>query len=479
MSYENTCYNTQKKDQALVIDFLSRTAEVLFKNGVISEKLIHEFRLSLREYTPISTAESSTSESHSLLIRLMSQQSEFLIAIFGRFGELSLFTNLLRYSIQQPMAQLQTDLHGVGQEILKKSDLIFNRSIYLFRNQNCEAQILASTLLLEIAEELAEASQAIGRTRLKMQQIVSCQLHFRRTLDDDIDQLLAQALGFNGSRFETLTFRSENQVLLDLEHVLTRVINTLRQALDQIRRNDKKQSILPIVSRLDRLMAETQKLKSLPMQADDDLLMWESRRLLWLESLEQMHQHLLGLGREIGKILKSSSFHQEDENYPIPASMQRRLVGDMVAVGLNPKDAKSASQALVVYCEQRNLRPGRLVSAELKKIHPLLSEQSLKLLQEMDIDRSLAKQSSQEKAWILDRSAHLMATFKASIGMLLILMALIPGCGLKTQPVSQIEDFRPEIPYKEGVKEERKKKDMQDVDAVPDAAEGSPPTDNR
>lgn len=446
MLYEDQRIEIHKQDQALVIDFLSRCAEVLLKHGAITEKLTYDFRFFIRDSQLL---EDLASQGLSLLTRLMSRQSEFMLALCGRFGDMALFTNLLRYSIENPLSQLVTDLNQLGQELIKKSQLNFNRPIYVYRNQTCEAQILASSVLIEISEELADAAQALQSLQAKISIVAASQLHFRRDQDEDIDHALAEALGLAKVGVDILGFCRENQVLSEIKHIMTRMSSLIGQALDQIRKNNQEQSVLPILSRLDRLRAEAYKLDALPMNPDDDLILWDSRRLLWLESLAQLHVHLLGLGKELKQIFRGPGFHHAQEEAIFPASMQRRLFGDMIATGLNPREASVASSALLSYCRQNNLRPSRLVPAELRKIHPLLSEQSLKLLQEMDIDRSLATQSSQEKKRILDRSERLMAIFRANIGTLAVLLAFmtVMGCGLKTDPQSQLEDFRPAIPY--------------------------------
>lgn len=448
----------QKHDQVLVIDFLSRCTEVLLKHELIPDKLCSEFRLSLRD--PVLLGTSHTNEASSLLIRLTTQQSELLIGLIGRFGEAALFTNLLRFSLRSPLIQMQKVLQNMGQELLKKSELLFNRTLYWYRHQKCEAQILAPSILLEVAEEISSTILTISSAQQSLNHLAASKQHYKQPIDDQVDQDLAQALNFASVQLTSLAFRLENQAAAQIRHALTQLSVTISQVLEQLRRNEKNLTILPALSRLDRLSAEIHRLEALPMNPDDDLSLWESRRLLWLESFDKLHLLLDSLGRELNRLFKSSSFHAGEEFQELPTSMLNCLVSEMIAAGHNPKDALAAGKALIDYCTQQHLRPSRLLSAELKKIHPLLTEQSLQLLQEMDIDRSLATQSGQEKKWILDRSSRLMDTFKTVLGVILACGLVLPACGLKTAPTSQIDDLRPEVPYQSTAKPGRRKKEQ-------------------
>lgn len=466
-------------DRPLVIDFLSRTAEVLLQHEVISEKIIQDLRLSLKALRGEAMA-----GRESLLLCLFKEESEYLLSLNARLGEYSLFANLLRFSMQGPLAELEAALGELGQDLLKKAELMFNRPLYIFRNQQCEAQILASSLLVDICEDIAASCQSLKDLRRRLSCLVPSQLHFRRPEDHAIDQAIASRLGFPSIRYEALPFRLENQALIEMCQSLQRLAATFRQAFEQMRRNEASEDMLPLFLILDRLQGELSRLSSLAMSPDDDLMLWESRRYIWLESLAGLGRNLKDLAEGTLATLKASRF-QLPANQALPASMSRRLLGDMISAGRNPRDASAAVGELLRYCRERQLRPSHMVAAELKKVHPLLNEQSLKLLQEMDIDRTLATQSGQEKKTILDRSVSLMVTFSSAISavFLALIVTGLGGCGFKTDPVSEVLDFRPPVPYRTvptspdrqraSLKDQKQDSEKADEESIPSPNDGS------
>jgi hypothetical protein len=436
-----------QRDRPVSIDYLSKVAEPMVQQGVIADRLINNFRLQIRDLQQ--NRDAGDIADASLLIRLIQEDSPFLAALRFRLGDYALFVNLLRFSLRSPLAHLQQSLSNSATSLIKKAELLFNRSFYLYQNGKCEAQVLMSSFLVDIADELAEAAENVEMITNHLNQLSPAQIHQPQSEDHQIEQGLMTSLDFRGVRPEVLSFRRENQTLRQLTVTLQQLMQTLGQAFHQSRLNQLNQNDWALQLHIDHLSATTQHWQSLTFSPEMELNGWESRRLLWLESLQRMQNLIDQLLTDFVASLRPAAQPQDHFAATLPNSMQRRLIGYFISRGAHPHEAAEATEKLLDYCAQAQLRPGELVAGELKKVHTLLTDQSLQLLQEMDIDRDLAQRASEEKKSVLDRSAQLLSRLKGTKTSLLGCLLLLVACGFKTKPVSDIDDLRPEIPYQQ------------------------------
>ena len=181
----------QRLDDAIIIDFLTSTASVFSKFGIISSKDTDNLRLAL-------SGIASDSTGRTLLLALERERAEYLDLLKARFGTASLSLNILRFSMRAPLLSLVKTLSDVGQSLLKKAELLFNRPFLLQVDGHPARQVLFSTVIVDLAAAVADACQVVNGHLSQLNLMVPCGLPLKCELDRNLDLELAQALGFHG-----------------------------------------------------------------------------------------------------------------------------------------------------------------------------------------------------------------------------------------------------------------------------------------
>ena len=188
-----------------------------------------------------------------------------------------------------------------------------------------------------------------------------------------------------------------------------------------------------------------------PDLADDSLNSWEFIRKNLSSSLETIHQSFSTLTQSVLELITNIR-PQNIQRPPNSTSLKRRLAFDLFEKGLTIRDAMKTSEKFFDYCSKNSISPKDIIDGELNRISSHLSAPMLKDLQIFEHDAVFLNHQAEEKEKILSKS-KLYASYSQStlathsqIFLLLLSLFLIPSCGIKTAPKSDIEDFRPEVP---------------------------------
>jgi len=187
----------------------------------------------------------------------------------------------------------------------------------------------------------------------------------------------------------------------------------------------------------------------------------ESRRLGILTALNEITGNVRSLASGVVDVI-AMAHSRTGQSHPLNAvttAAQRRVIVELIRLGTKPQVAAAATLALVDYCHDHKIEPGRILVSELPRIHPALLPKALELLQSVSSDPSgLSIAETASKQLTMERSRSLLAQLTAAAGptvlALLVLGAtsVFGGCGLKTKPKSDIVNFRPDIPFRETAK---------------------------
>ena len=434
----------QRLDHAAVVDFLTSTAGALCDHGVISSKDTDNLRLAL------SGIASSPSE-HSLLVELGMQNADFLALLTLRFGTVGVCLNLLRHTLRPPLEETTRILLNLGQSLIKKAELLFNRPFRVYRGAQCQRQILYSTVITDFAETLERASALLEAALQDLARMNPNDLAGANDADFALDEAIAQALGFRGLLRFTLPVQNETDAKQMIAQSLEMVAQAASQLSEQLAANTGEELAHDVLAACEGLMAECQRLNLLEFPRSDSLLVWEVRRRHLIGCISSLNLALTEVSRTsltaIGPDLAQAV-------QPLPDSARRRLAYDLITTGVAPAKAAEAIQDLLAYLSVNKVAAHTLLPAELQRINAHLLPQTLESLKAFSADSALMTAASREKKQTMDRVVRLSKNFQDSAkrmavsASLLMAILVLSGCGLKTRVSSDVPEMRPDVPFR-------------------------------
>jgi hypothetical protein len=435
-------------DNARVADFLTASVGVFHKNGICSQKDAENFRLVIN-----GVLSHEGSRQQSLLLSCIGQRAEFLGFIVTRYGSDRFSSNLLRYCFAPVLDETLRSLGEFGEALIEKSKLYFNRTITLYDEaQRPMRTLLFSSFLLEVCQQLIDASDNIERIQKKLLSMCRHAMAGKQDTDDPIDRQLADSLGFIRLE-ETSLLSLEKSVLVELSFVLNQMLSALADLMDKLstgRRQEaeslKMELLLKDLTSLARSITEYD-----PHQINSVELGELKRQSLFVK-FSQLNQKLsklvtLGLGTFVPPSQGSLTPHYLGQD------VKNRLIFTMMGRGILSQKAEQAGKALFDHLASQNLTPKSLLSAELTKIHPELNHNYLDVMQKIEQGNDLGLSFTEEKKLSLDKSQTFHLRFSKYLGVADKIMVLMVtflglfGCGLKLDPKSDIDDLRSPIPY--------------------------------
>ena len=143
-----------------------------------------------------------------------------------------------------------------------------------------------------------------------------------------------------------------------------------------------------------------------------------------------------------------------DQSVMMTQDAQRCLGRFLLSKGVEPKRAVSALDSLQKYQVAHNTKASALIEPELLKISPVLSSSFAEKLRDLEAHDALSTQATTDKEHNFKLQVLLSTRLQSLICKslsLMFLMLSLAGCGLKTLPKADIEDLRPEIPFRRSV----------------------------
>ncbi len=454
----------KRLDNATVVEFLSSAARVLSEHGLATSKDVDDLRLALSAIN----ADAGARERPALL-ELDRQGAACLDVLRLRFGTRGLALNLARHTLKRGVTETRRTLTGWGQQLLKKAELNFNRGLLLRRGGKPERETLYASLILDFSQILAEAAEALAAVAVELSRMNAHGLDAETENDRSVDRAMAEALGFDGITEPSLPGFAERCAKRRLSTALALVGDAAQRVNRELNAGERSASYAPALAG-ESLSAEIRRLEALELPESEalptlaTLTDWEVRRIALVGALDGVNaalRHLaaeslasLSTGVSVTSTATQTSGPQPKVVYP--EATRRRIAIDLVATGIGPKTAEDAAASLFRYLDEHRARPSELLSSELAKIHPALTDTSLTTLTALAKDRSTMGAQHAQKLEAAKRAKHLAerfiglgATLVLAVAVVVPSLLALGGCGLKTRPKSEVVEFRPDIPFRD------------------------------
>jgi len=439
----------QRLDNARVVDFLTVSAGVLAQTSTFNSKDADSLRLSL---TSMQSASGDPSP-QPVLTELLGQNSEFVALLTTRYGVLGLSRNILRHSLREVFGQTLEYLDNWGEDLLKKSQLFFNRPFYVFVDGICERRTIFASVLVEFSDLIAQATKEVTATLQDVNLFVPNNFVVNNTDDQKIDLQMADALGFDHLAPNTLPLLGESMVLRRFTFCLRNLVQSVAQYAEQIRHNLRNQSDSRLQASISLLKAQLQLIESLELPHTLDLKTLEWHRHNLLVNLMAANDSLAEVSELQVSLLSKTEDLNPNISELISADTLRQLTSQLINEGIQVMQAQKAVSAMLHYCTNHQVKASQLISSELAKIDPNLTVASLELYKKIESERSVAGGSSEIKKRSLLRHDELLKIFTArknrNTAIALLLGALLTACGVKTPPKSEISEDRPAVAYRD------------------------------
>jgi hypothetical protein len=350
--------------------------------------------------------------------------------------------------MRAPLLNLVNSLSHVGQTLLKKAELLFNRPFLLQVDGNPARQVLFSTVIVDLAADVAESCQIISSNLSHLNLMVPSGLPLRCEEDRNLDLELAQALGFMGLDPHS----SPDFVTASVKRRIAEAGQSLAESLthmaEQLLWNTSEEAAHDLISAIELFKLDSQRLGSMDLPRNDSLVLWEVRRKYVLECLQSIEKNLSKVGSALSDALSVEIVRQPNL---VTDAGRRRLRFDLVASGLSPSRANDAVSALLNYLSTQNLTPSQLLAGELSRIHQDLTPAALATLIELVNETSLMTGAPHDKSVALKKASGLskfLQKIVTSAPLVLASLFVFTGCGLKTVPQSTVSELRPDIPFR-------------------------------
>lgn len=426
-------------DQGIVMDFISSAAGAIHEGGQLSFKDINELRAAL-------TAHHQIPKHTSLVDHLAQNHSDFLSILCNRFGEVGLSQNLLKVRLRPIVDELEQTLARTGDELLRKAQIFFNWPFYVYLNQECQHQTLLSSHIVGFATKLRQILETVDV--IKKNCLTMHPSYFAPMTEEDFktDKLLAKYLGFSEVDRSSEPFAADRDLRKLYSTLIDELTVSVQQFCQQLQANDFE--IPPVTfSLIEWLDAESNRISKFSFPNVMSLNVWELRGHNICTVMKTVNSSIENLSE---RVIQSLNQNQPQQTHQIfTKAMERRLVWDLNKRGASIKVATEAAHQLRQYLRQQNVDLRSLIPQELERIHSALSEANISAMEPSSFDQ-LGLNYSELKKDTMESMTSLSQYFQhlITIATLLALMVFQSGCGVKRPPVSDIEDLRPEIPFR-------------------------------
>lgn len=434
----------QRLDNAMLVQFLTSSASVLHKHSLITPKETDNLRVALSR---LNAPGSNGPGSPSLLAELDRSGDEIFSILKYRFGMNAMALNLIRLCVQQSLQPLVSTLVVSGEILIKKSEIVFNRPLYIYGAGKRQVKTLYSTFVIDLAEQVATTAAALKDISARLGRMIPSQEPSGN--DVVIDLEIAEALGFDGLSDRLLPANEERALMRRIHQTVLDFAEYCSEFADQVLQNGRTESGHNLLAAAEILKAECLRLAAISFPEGDAITMWETRR-----------RHLAANISSIGEVLKMTCNACEEavnfekaglEELNDRESLKNRLIMAMVGSGTHVSQAAKAAADFMTYLRDKQLKPTQVIAGELSRINPQLSIKCLEILQEDCNQTRSTPETTEQKKRVITRSRAVSDRLKAIAVSGVLLLTICPtliSCGLKTNPVNDAAELRPDIPFK-------------------------------
>lgn len=439
-------------DNAIIVEVLSAIASSLNQSDQLSSKDLDDFRMLL------SSLHSETDRNGATVLALLERQhSEFLQTVVARLGTVALYQIIMRKSFREFIQSIQTSVNGLGEHILKRSELGFNRPFCIYFDQIPERRTLYASFLLEQAEFLGQICQDLTELYDDL-----CTLPTPAPLREDlsvstIHSRIADSLDFTKMNDDVLPFTRESLFKFRLAATVKSFTHCLLDCSQQLSHNFKDVPSAHLSLIAESLASEAALLESIRLPQSNRLELLEVRRHALLASLAKISQTIKKLCDLYVECITKKQIEFDSPTKTVSQDLRRYLTTVLVGEGIQSIKARSAVDALIKYVQDADIKPSELIFSEVRKVSPFISEIALKAYAEAFDDATLshnqsnAKKKNLEKTKLLGKMFTLQNSRSTSSVVLFFLAFLISnllGCGVKTAPRSNIIEPREPAPVR-------------------------------
>jgi hypothetical protein len=432
----------QQQDYDLSLSVLLAVSAALKKHSVVSSVELDNLRIRLSDQQslpPLSLFASLEVESH-----------PFLEILKSRYSQGGLAQMLLRLSLRRALNSQRQSLIHYAQHILESSKAFFNRRIHIYIGDRCLRGSLLSTMMAEYAGRLDQSVVAMENLIYRISVMPRANFRSFSEVDQKIDAEIAETLDLSSVEASSFPGLFDQEILLEWTTQLKVFQMWCEGFVNQLNHGLKKRNTQGAYVFLENMKLESKRLESIHLPQVDHLESWERLRIDILKTCESWTVSFSDFQTELFEVIFRFDNFLGASSKNIPDDIRSNLASSMITQGVDPLRTKDALSALLLYLENNGITASEMLPTELKKIDPALNPQVLEKLQTFGTEDSiLSNTSEKDDSW--EKYAELLKKFQqklAKAGVLAVFLMIVLSCGVKKTPVGQLEDLRPEIPYK-------------------------------
>ncbi len=436
-------------------ELLMAVAGALSTTGLVASRHIDSLRSDL---AAMQAGYSASPQQDPPLLSLSRSGCEFLTLLESRYGSNRLVLNLFRHGIKIWSRETCLTLNRWGQTILKNYELVLNRSIIIYdNNQEPGDERLFSSLMLDMAARIDTCADAIESLSARLDAWHGNPLP-NSPEDDSAEQVVAERTGMRGIVQDTAPGHDEEYFIRRVALELATLAQFTSHFTGQITANLDLPTNVLLEMRSKWLQTEATRLASFTWPHSPGIVAMEIARNHVMMVLSSMTGALLDIENESTRLLPGRLGSEIDSlQRQRVESLRGNLIADAMLAGLSAKDAENSVISLITFTEKHALSAREVITSELNKIHPSLMPRTLDRFQKLTAPDPLSQNKSAEKSRGASKAMHLLGRFTERSQRLplmalmiaaLFVGAMTGGCGLKTAPKSDVDDLRPEIPFR-------------------------------
>lgn len=438
--------DTSNSTNTQVLEYVSHLAATFRSNGLLSDIAADEVVIGIANQINPSNVDSSKTA----LEICMSYDKTFGALCETRYGKYNLCANLLRFESKQHLAALLSTLSKFGQELIEKAKLCFNQPFFIYADESCQKRVLASQFIIDMVEHITNCHNNMMTLTDAFLELAPSQIECEAENSYNLDHELAKHLGFMKISGEILIFEKDNRFIRDLTHGISQLMHYMQTAAEQLKQNLTSNGLARLMHLTQHIDAECQKITRLPLKPSGDYAQWELRKNDWFTSLHVITASLDTMRGICADAIRPVHLkHQKERLWPSLALMHK-IEDHLIAAGHKPIHAREAVDRLKNYCQLNKITTQKLIEAEFSKIDPIISDSAIALWRAYEQKHSFESASEKVKDQVLLKSQSLRKSLEITSQILLVFLIIFGtvGCGLKTAVRSNVQDLRPEIPYK-------------------------------
>lgn len=430
------------KSRERCLNFITAQASIFHEAKLLDDNTFNNLRGYLR-LTHI-----GTDSVYRILSEFSSMNGSFFDIIELHMPLQSWTWNYLKYSVRPYIAYQIQALHGLCQIVLERIPLALNKQIHLSaQNQN----ILFSSIALEFVEQCTEIIERLHHLSRQTENWTYTPERWDSAVLSQLQNKLARDLEFKQQSRMLVVPADQIRFFKEWALALRRFAS-----ISDIYNAEWGQSLTELPHALVKVMtveysSELHTFDEIKFADTGDLELFDLKHQELLQRLQRinhsLHTALLGMARGFAGITKVPS----EQSLVLTQDTQRHLGRYLLSQGVEPGKAVAALDSLQCYQALHKVKASALIEPELAKINQVLSGPFADKLKEVERHDALSTQATGDKEHNFKLQTQLSERLQSLLPKILSLLLLalqLGSCGLKTLPKADIEDMRPEIPFR-------------------------------